>query len=181
MSILTVYPNGDVQHASIIMDFNDIASAINGLGMRFERWEAAQPLDAASSQDTIIAAYQDAIDRLMQERGFQSVDVVSLTPEHPDREVLRQKFLGEHTHDEDEVRFFVEGRGLFYVHIEDNIYSLLCEQGDLLSVPAGIKHWFDTGACPSFKCIRLFTRPDGWVAQFTGSSLPQQYPLLEPA
>ena len=115
----------------------------------------------------------------MQENGFQSVDVVSLNPDHPDKAVLRAKFLNEHTHSEFEVRFFVEGQGLFYLHLGDQVYTVLCEQGDLISVPAGATHWFDMGANPHFKAIRLFTNPEGWVANFTGSDIANRFPKLQ--
>ena len=115
----------------------------------------------------------------MTEYGFESVDVIALRPDHPDRQALRQKFLDEHTHSDFEVRFFVEGKGLFYIHAEDKIYGVMCEQGDLISVPAGAKHWFDMGAEPDFKCIRLFTTPEGWVANYTGDAIAKSFPTFE--
>ena len=39
---------------------------------------------------------------------------------------MRRKFLEEHTHAEDEVRFFVEGCGLFVLHIGSEVLSVLC-------------------------------------------------------
>jgi 1,2-dihydroxy-3-keto-5-methylthiopentene dioxygenase len=89
---------------------------------------------------------------------------------------MRAKFLDEHTHDDFEVRFFVDGRGLFYLHAGGKVYCMLCEKGDLISVPANTTHWFDMGAAPSFKCIRLFTTPDGWVGNFTGSDISRRFP-----
>ena len=136
-------------------------------------------MPADATQAEVIAAYQADIQRLMQENGFQSVDVVSLNPDHPDKAALRAKFLNEHTHSEFEVRFFVEGQGLFYLHLGDQVYTVLCEQGDLISVPAGATHWFDMGANPHFKAIRLFTNPEGWVANFTGSDIANRFPKLQ--
>jgi len=179
MTILTIYPKSDPQAPKIITDAETITSSLRELGIRFERWRADRNLDAQSDQEEIIAAYHGEIVRLMEERGFQSADVISLTPDHPNKLALREKFLQEHTHSEDEVRFFVDGCGLFYLHINEDVYSLLCEKNDLLSVPAGVKHWFDMGEAPFFKCIRLFTRPDGWVAEFTGSSIAQRFPYLD--
>jgi 1,2-dihydroxy-3-keto-5-methylthiopentene dioxygenase len=107
------------------------------------------------------------------------VDAIRLTPEHPDREALRRKFLAEHTHSEDEVRFFVEGRGLFCLHIGEEVLQVLCEQNDFLRVPAGTRHWFDMGGAPRFTAIRFFDNPEGWVAQFTGDGIADHYPLLD--
>jgi 1,2-dihydroxy-3-keto-5-methylthiopentene dioxygenase len=157
-----------------------IAGELAKVGVRFEQWEANQPVSPGASQDEVIAAYRQDIDRLMREEGYQAVDVISLKPDHPDRTTLRQKFLSEHTHSEDEVRFFVAGAGQFTLHIGDRIYDVLCEQGDLIGVPDGIRHWFDMSESPYFVAIRLFTNKEGWVANFTGSDIAGQFPRMEP-
>jgi len=148
-------------------------------GVRFERWRAEQPVRAGDSQEKVLAAYRDDIDRLVREEGYQTVDVVSMSPDNPDRAELRKKFLDEHTHGEDEVRFFVDGRGLFTLHSGERIYEILCETGDLLGVPAGTPHWFDMGPEPRFVAIRLFNNPEGWVARFTGSDIASRFSRLD--
>jgi 1,2-dihydroxy-3-keto-5-methylthiopentene dioxygenase len=115
----------------------------------------------------------------MAKYDFKSVDVISLKPDHPERVALRNKFLGEHVHSDFEVRFFVEGKGLFYIHAGNNVYGLMCEAGDLISVPDNVSHWFDMGESPDFKCIRLFTTPEGWMADYTGSSIAARFPSFE--
>jgi 1,2-dihydroxy-3-keto-5-methylthiopentene dioxygenase len=100
-------------------------------------------------------------------------------PDNPERLELRRKFLQEHTHDEDEVRFFVEGAGVFYLRSAGKVHVTRCERGDLLSVPAGTRHWFDMGPAPFFTAIRWFTRPEGWVARFTGDPIAEQFPGFE--
>lgn len=159
----------------------EIARELAQVGVRFERWEASQPVVPGASQDEVIAAYRSDIERLQRENGYQAVDVISLNPDHPDRAALRQKFLNEHTHSEDEVRFFVAGRGQFTLHIGDKIYEVLCEQGDLIGVPDGTRHWFDMSESPYFIAIRLFTNKEGWVANFTGDDIAGRFPRLTPA
>lgn len=179
MSELNIYADNSPQATQTHTDYATISALLAEQGVRFERWQARVPLAEDATQETVIAAYRSDIERLMAENGFQSVDVISLTPDHPDKAALRQKFLNEHTHTEYEVRFFVEGQGLFYLHLGTQVYAVLCEQGDLISVPAGTPHWFDMGPNPRFKAIRLFTNPDGWVANFTGSDIAAQFPRLE--
>lgn len=166
----------DVHH-----DHAAIARLLGHAGIRFEQWQASQPIAPGASQDEVIAAYRADIARLMAENGYQAVDVISLTPEHPDRAMLRQKFLGEHTHSEDEVRFFVAGSGQFTLHIGHKVYDILCEQGDLIGVPGGTRHWFDMSESPYFVAIRLFTNKDGWVAQFTGDAIALDFPRMQPS
>lgn len=158
-----------------------IARELGRVGVRFEQWEASQPIAPGASQDEVITAYRSDIDRLKKEKGYQAVDVISLTPDHPERAALRQKFLSEHTHSEDEVRFFVAGAGQFTLHIAGNVYDILCEQGDLIGVPDGTRHWFDMSESPCFVAIRLFTNKDGWVAQFTGDQIAQDFPRMQPS
>ena len=179
MSALTVYSEDLPQTGVTSRDFATISEQLNALGVKFERWQAQTDFAADAEPQAVLDAYSDSISRLQQENGFQSVDVISLKADHPDKVKLRQKFLSEHIHRDYEVRFFVEGRGLFYLHVGGQVYAVLCEQGDLISVPANTEHWFDMGENPDIKCIRLFTTPDGWVAEFTGNPLAEKFPSFD--
>jgi 1,2-dihydroxy-3-keto-5-methylthiopentene dioxygenase len=162
-----------------ISDPAEVAEALKPLGVRFEQWPSrAIPADA--DQDAVLAAFAPEVDRLKAENGYRSVDVIRMVPDHPEKGALRTKFLSEHRHSEDEVRFFVEGEGLFTLRGEDKIYAVLCTEGDLISVPAGTRHWFDMGPSPRFTAIRLFTNPDGWIANFTGDAIADRFPRHEP-
>jgi 1,2-dihydroxy-3-keto-5-methylthiopentene dioxygenase len=178
MTILAVYrDNAELMEKT--EDFETIANRLHGVGVLFERWQADRKLDDDATQDDIISAYRGSVDRLMQHYNFKSADVISMTPDHPDKEALRNKFLDEHTHSDFEVRFFVEGRGLFFIHADDRVHAILCTEGDLISVPAHTPHWFDMGPEPQLKCIRLFTTPEGWVADYTGSTIARRFPTLD--
>lgn len=155
-----------------------IARELEAIGVRFERWNADAELPAGADQATVIEAYRSSIDKLISECGYTSVDVVRVERGTPGTEPMRAKFLDEHRHSEDEVRFFVDGRGAFYLHANGRVYQTICVKGDLIGVPAGTKHWFDMGPDPEFTAIRLFVNPDGWVAQFTGDAIAGGFPKL---
>ncbi len=59
------------------------------------------------------------------------------------------------------------------------MHGVLCTRGDLISVPAKTRHWFDMGPRPEFKAIRLFITPEGWVANYTGDKIADGFPRLE--
>lgn len=177
MSHLQIFDESD--GGAPLIDTSDgdtIATELATIGVRFERWPTREMADASE----ILTVYAPEIDRLKAEAGYQSVDVIALAPDHPDRATLRGKFLSEHTHGEDEVRFFVDGEGLFTLHEGGRVFNMLCTKGDLISVPAGMKHWFDMGPAPRFTAIRLFVNPDGWVARFTGDRIADRFPRHEP-
>ncbi len=153
-----------------------MARELARIGVTYEQWEASRPVAPGASPEDVMAAYRTDIDRLVAERGFRSVDVASIAPDNPQREAMRAKFLDEHFHKEDEVRFFVAGSGVFTLHVDDRVYEVLCTRGDLIAVPDSTKHWFDMGPEPSFVAIRFFTEPDGWVGHFTGTDIAGKFP-----
>ncbi|AOX20579.1 1,2-dihydroxy-3-keto-5-methylthiopentene dioxygenase [Kozakia baliensis] len=177
MSRLTIYsddaPDTVLQETA---NPRTIAETLHPLGIRFERWEAPviPPKDAPT--DDILEAYRPYLNGLMGETGAGSADVVRFDANTPNIGAMRDKYLSEHTHSEDEVRFFVHGQGAFVMHIEGKIYSVLCTQGDLISVPAGIAHWFDAGLSPDVVALRVFTDTSGWVAQYTGDEIAKRFP-----
>ena len=142
MSRLSIFPDhGDGGDGALPLPklvCNDPASIQAELADRcvgFEQWPAAHALPPDADQSTILATYATEVARVLRDGGYQTVDAIRMTPDHPEREALRNKFLSEHTHAEDEVRFFVEGQGLFSLHINQEVLVTLCERGDLISVP----------------------------------------------
>jgi 1,2-dihydroxy-3-keto-5-methylthiopentene dioxygenase len=182
LSRLQIYPDAPTASPTPLLSSSDgavIASELGRRGVRFERWPAPAELDEAASESEILAAYATEVARIQSEGGYPTVDAIRLGPDHPDREVLRDKFLSEHTHSEDEVRFFVEGQGLFCLHLDGEVVQVLCERQDLIGVPAGTRHWFDMGSAPRFTALRFFNNPEGWVANFTGDPIAGLFPLLD--
>ncbi|MGV8922363.1 MAG: 1,2-dihydroxy-3-keto-5-methylthiopentene dioxygenase [Thermomonas sp.] len=160
-------------------DATEVAEQLAVIGVGFEQWEASQPVQPGDAPEAIMAAYREDIDRIVYANGFRSIDVVSIAADNENREAMRAKFLDEHFHKEDEVRFFVAGSGLFTLHVEDKVYEVLCEAGDLISLPDRMTHWFDMGPEPSFVAIRFFTEADGWVGHFTGTDIATRFPRYE--
>ncbi|MBZ4419284.1 acireductone dioxygenase [Myxococcus sp. RHSTA-1-4] len=180
MSSLTIYP--DASPGSPLgthTDFDAIRRELSAIGVRFERVDASIPLPDGASQEDVLAAYQHVVDAEKAKHGYNSVDVARIKPDNPNAAQARLKFLSEHTHSEDEERVMVEGSGCFYLHVQDKVYQVVCTRGDLISVPEGVRHWFDMGPRPDFAAIRFFIRPDGWVGNFTGDAIADRFPRYE--
>lgn len=180
MSHLAIFDDHHpTQALSTSSDPKTIQQQLADAGIRFEQWPTAPGIRAGDSQEAVIGAYRKQIDALCSEEGYQTVDVISLGSDHPDKVALREKFLSEHHHSEDEVRFFVQGQGLFALHIGERVYEVTCVKGDLISVPANTRHWFDLGPAPELVAIRFFNNPDGWVAHYSGSDIADSFSRLE--
>ncbi|MCB1681380.1 MAG: cupin [Alphaproteobacteria bacterium] len=180
MSRLTIFPDNNPDHAELdTQDGAVIAKKLDEIGVTFERWQPKAILPKEAGDQAVMEAYADDIERLKKIGDYNTVDVVRLAPDNPKKNEARNKFLSEHTHAEDEVRFFVEGEGIFYLRTNGKLFMTLCCRGDLISVPAGVKHWFDMGPEPDFTCIRFFQTPEGWVAEFTGDDIAEKFPKFE--
>ncbi|MCQ8242376.1 1,2-dihydroxy-3-keto-5-methylthiopentene dioxygenase [Rhizosaccharibacter radicis] len=153
-----------------------IRDALAPIGVRFERWESPVSLSPDEAPEVILEAFRPHLDRLMGETGAGTADVIKLRPDTPNKDALRSKFLSEHTHSEDEVRFFVHGSGSFILHVDGRVYDAHCTQGDLISVPTGTRHWFDAGTEPFVTALRVFTDTTGWVAHYTGDDIADRFP-----
>jgi 1,2-dihydroxy-3-keto-5-methylthiopentene dioxygenase len=164
-------------------DAAEIALVLKELGVQFEQWPLRE-LPADPSQDDVLSAYRERIDAVSSSEGYVLVDVVQMHPSAdpgwPEQvRASREKFLDEHTHDDDEDRFFATGSGVFYLHLQGKVHAVLCEAGDLLSVPGGTTHWFDMGTDPDYVSVRFFHDDDGWVGNFTGSDISRGFPTYD--
>jgi 1,2-dihydroxy-3-keto-5-methylthiopentene dioxygenase len=148
-------------------------------GIDYERWNPSRPLRAEDGPEEILAAYSPEIERLKASGGYTVADVIDVNSGTPGLNEMLARFSREHLHEEDEVRFIIEGRGLFHVRPEQSpVIAIEVEAGDLIRVPAGTCHWFDLCADRMIRVIRLFTDPAGWVPRYTESGVDRQY---EPA
>jgi 1,2-dihydroxy-3-keto-5-methylthiopentene dioxygenase len=185
MTLLTVYTDDDAPEQVLeTEEFEEIAVALKEIDVAFERWEVAEEFAGGGDQEAILERYREQIARVVEAEGYVLVDVTQLhrTDDAGWEELkttARQKFLSEHTHDDDEVRFFVGGSGIFYLHVDGKVFAVLCEAGDLLSVPANTTHWFDMGTDPDFTSVRFFHDEEGWVGNFTGNPLAQRIPSYD--
>jgi len=127
-----------------LSEFEQVRAHLATMGIDYERWRPAHEVATGASVAEILAAYSPEIERLKAQGGYVTADVIDVTPQTPGLEAMLNRFNSEHWHDEDEVRFIIEGRGIFHIHPrEGNVVSITVEAGDLLRVPRGTWHWFD--------------------------------------
>ena len=160
-----------------LTDESVVRGFLSDRGVHYDRWPSSL-LEPGVADGDILQAQHQWLKPYMDQNGYRTADVIRVTPETPNLSAIREKFNREHTHSEDEVRYFVEGEGAFWFHKEspvDEVFSVHCTAGDLLSVPAHTKHWFILGANPQVCAIRIFTDQAGWVPQYTDSGIEQRY------
>jgi 1,2-dihydroxy-3-keto-5-methylthiopentene dioxygenase len=156
-----------------------VAAFLGQRGIDYERWKPDQAVAADASADAVLSAYAREIDALKSRGGYTTADVIDVKPDTPNLDVMLAKFNREHWHDEDEVRFIIEGRGLFHVHMPgEPVFAIEVEAGDLIRVPRGTHHWFDLCGERRIRAIRLFQDTSGWTPHYTDSGVDRGFQPL---
>jgi 1,2-dihydroxy-3-keto-5-methylthiopentene dioxygenase len=159
-----------------ITDFITIKNLFKSHGVAIAQWHANKVLSIDSTQEEILKAYEHELKPFMESNGFKDADVINVHPKTENLETIRTKFMKEHTHSDDEVRFFVDGEGLFWFHLESGeVLRLTCFAGDFISVPKNAKHWFDLHPKYNVKAIRIFSNTEGWIPNYTNSKIDEIY------
>jgi 1,2-dihydroxy-3-keto-5-methylthiopentene dioxygenase len=157
----------------------EIKGYLAGLGIDYEQWEPAHSIPADAPSEEILTAYTAEIDRMKAEGGYVTADVINVNPSTPGLDQMLAKFSREHWHDDDEVRFIIQGRGVFHIHPQNGeVAAIEVAAGDLIRVPAGTHHWFDLCAERSIRAIRLFKDAAGWAPTYTESGVDAGYQPL---
>ena len=180
MSILSVYhqstpdtPNKVLTHG------DDIAATLAEQGVHFEQRDVAERIRPGTPADEVIASLRDQIDGLGAELSAAVVEVLSVNPEHSQKDELRAGLVDERHHAGKDVRFFVSGRGLLNLRIGEYVYALIGERGDLVSVPAGTPQWFDFGEQPNLVLVRWFENEAAQQVQLSGDETAKAFPGLD--
>ena len=153
-----------------IEDTEAVSAHLASAKIDYERWETRA--DPGLSGPALLEAYKREIEDLKSRGGYVTADVIDVGPLTPGLDQMLARFKREHWHDEDEVRFVLEGRGVFVIHPEGGeVFGIEVGAGDLIRVPRGTWHWFDLCSDRRIRAIRLFQDPSGWTPRYTESGV----------
>jgi len=138
--------------------------------------ESGDPLPETKLKDVGVLYYsfpigapgsEEDVAKLAKERNYKNKDVITVAPEAMG-DVYESKiktFFAEHMHEDEEIRYIVDGKGYFDVRNEgDRWIRILMEAGDLIVLPAGIYHRFTVDTDNYIKATRLFQDEPKWEA-----------------
>jgi len=154
----------------------DITEYLGGIGIDYERWDLSRLVAPSVPAEEVLAAYSNEIDELKAKGGYVTADVIDVNSQTPGLDVMLAKFNREHWHDEDEVRFIINGRGVFHIRPREGaVVAIEVDAGDLIRVPRGTWHWFNLCETREIRAIRLFQDPAGWAPNYTDTGVDSNY------
>jgi 1,2-dihydroxy-3-keto-5-methylthiopentene dioxygenase len=164
------------EESRTLQEADQVRSYLASIGIAYERWRPEHPVAEDAPAEEILRAYDGEIHRLKESGGYVTADVIDVKPDTPGLDAMLAKFSREHWHDEDEVRFIIEGSGVFHIHPRSGpVCAIEVAAGDLIRVPRGTWHWFDLCASRRIRAIRLFQDAAGWTPRYTDSGVDKGF------
>ena len=88
-----------------------------------------------------------AVDQIAEERSYKNRDEITVSPAKMG-DIYEEKvkmFFNEHLHEDEEIRYILDGEGFFDVRdLANQWVRIRLEKDDLIVLPAGIFHRFTT-------------------------------------
>jgi 1,2-dihydroxy-3-keto-5-methylthiopentene dioxygenase len=171
-----------LENGKMLTDLVQISQHLAVLDIQLKQWPVGDDatvrtlLAQASLQDDEKEQVLRALDHYFESlEVFQSRDTIVLHPETPNLDGMLEKFSRPHTHADDEVRYIVDGEGIFgFVCPDGTQMELTIQPEEYINVPAGTEHWFYLTSQRRIKAVRYFVDTSGWTPEYTNTEIRMQ-------
>ncbi|WP_088888869.1 1,2-dihydroxy-3-keto-5-methylthiopentene dioxygenase [Leptolyngbya ohadii] len=171
-----------LEDGTLLTELDDIAEELAPLGIALHSWSIgndpelrqllSQEVLTEDEKEQVLAAFDHYFGTLQQTKNYRARDLVVLHPQVPNLDEALAKFDRIHTHPDDEVRYIIDGEGVFgIVKPDGSQVRLTIYPEEYINVPAGTEHWFYLTETRRIKAIRYFSETSGWVPQYTGREI----------
>jgi 1,2-dihydroxy-3-keto-5-methylthiopentene dioxygenase len=171
-----------LEQGETLTDSVSIDKYLNRLDVQLNRWPIGEDVSMQSllAQPSLDKAQKESVLRSLDRyfealEGYEARDLIVLNPETPNLEGLLAKFSRPHAHADDEVRYIVDGEGVFgFVCPDGSQMELSIQPEEYINVPAGTEHWFYLTSSRRIKAVRYFVDTAGWTPDYTDTVIRMQ-------
>ncbi len=163
-------------------ELDEIQRELAGLNIHLNHWSVGtdpelikllnQPGLNDNEKAEVLQGLDQYFEELKQTAGYQSRDLIVLNPDTPNLETLLAKFERCHIHADDEVRYIIDGEGVFgFVRPDGSQVELTVKPEEYVNVPANTEDWFYLTETRRIKAIRYFSATEGWTPEYTDTEI----------
>ncbi|KAI9677628.1 MAG: 1,2-dihydroxy-3-keto-5-methylthiopentene dioxygenase [Caeruleum heppii] len=142
----------------------------NESGDQREPHDSSRSISTSALQELGVLYYHcpnvSSVNDIAQQRSYKNRDEIVVCPSTMGDvyEAKVKSFFHEHLHEDEEIRYILDGAGYFDVRSEgDDWVRIRLEKDDLIILPAGIYHRFTTDSDNYIKAMRLFKEEPKWT------------------
>ncbi len=170
------------EDGSTITDLSKINQYLEQINVTLSFWDIGNDAElegllsksslSDSEKEIVLVKLDHYFEKLKNELGYQSRDLIVIHDGIPNLDEMLAKFTPCHTHDDDEVRYIIDGEGVFGFVMPDNSQvELTVEAREFINVPKNAEHWFHLSEKRRTKAVRYFSGMDGWVPNYTNTKV----------
>ena len=168
------------ENGPMVTDLSMIQQELSSLSITVARWEIDDTTKSILEKKSLSDEEREIVlnnldvyfQQLQASEGYQSRDLIVLHDDIPNLPTLLSKFDRAHTHDDDEVRYIVDGEGVFgFTRPDGSQIELLVEGEEYINVPKNTEHWFYLTEKTRIKAVRYFTTTEGWTPVYTDTPI----------
>jgi 1,2-dihydroxy-3-keto-5-methylthiopentene dioxygenase len=170
------------ENGRTVSELADIRRELQPLGIELSHWPIEKTPNVAAllhaetltdmQKETLLRELDGRFEEQKAKYGYQTRDLVVLHKNVPKLDEMLKIFDKCHRHSDDEVRYIVDGSGIFGFVLKDGTQiQLTLVGGEFIRVPAETEHWFVLDEHRRLKAVRYFTSKEGWVANYTGTDV----------
>ena len=151
MTFLAVYHHDNLLNpVKLLTHREDIVAALEQASISYSFVEISPELQADQDDAALLTRLHERYGE-----GYPYIELQKLAaiPNYASAE--RAQAEVEYSCTDAGLRLCLQGTGVFCLNVEDQLLALGCIPGDLLSIPAGIGHWFRQGAGSDCVIARL--------------------------
>ncbi|MBZ8179610.1 MAG: acireductone dioxygenase [Oscillatoria sp. PMC 1051.18] len=170
-----------LENNTIYTNLEDIARELAPLNVELNYWQIddpetrnllAQETLTDTQKEQVLQSLDNYFQHLKETAGYQDRDLIVLHPNTPNLDTLLSKFDRCHTHADAEVRYIIDGEGIFgFVRPDGTQVELTIHPEEYINVPARVEHWFRLTDSRRVKAVRYFTTTEGWIPEYTDTEI----------
>ena len=170
----------ELESGQRLTEIGAISEQLVGLGVQLQCWPVGSESAALLAQagltedekESVLSSLDHYFEKLKVESGYHSRDLIVLHPEVPNLDGMLAKFSPPHAHAEDEVRYILDGEGVFgFIAPDGQQMELTIQPEEYINVPARTPHWFYLTSHRRIKAVRYFCGMEGWVPEYLDTKI----------